>query len=891
LLEFGVTIVKSDEIRSSYLNFFEERGHKIIPSSSLIPYGDPTLLLTSAGMVQFKPYFTQKAVPPAPRLASCQKCFRTTDMDSVGDATHCTFFEMLGNFSFGDYFKKEVIPWAWEYVTQYLKIPPSRLWVTVFRDDDEAFEIWRKTGIPEDRIVRLGEKDNFWGPAGNSGPCGPCTEIHYDLGEKHGCGKPDCKPGCDCKRYTEIWNLVFTQFNQDESGKRTLLPKPNIDTGMGLERVTTIMQGKASFYDTDLFMPLLQKVTDLSGKKYGSDPVTDNAMRIVAEHARAITFLLADGVMPSKEGRGYVMRRLLRRAEYFGETLAHEKPFLTIVAEEVIKNMGHVYPELETNKKHILHVITIETEGFRKTLPVGRSMLENTIKSIETQKGQPKVISGNDAFELHDTYGFPIDLTKTIAAAHGFAVEMDGFEAEMEKQRERAKAAQKHGVSGNATVTMESNMEWKKGSPLPAFTGYEKTKAQASILALLSEGESVGVVNEGQEASLVLDATPFYAEMGGQIGDAGEITGKSGRFAVMDTVKTTLGIIVHRGKMLSGTLSTEEIVEAEVDAERRLDISRNHTATHILQYALRQVLGKQVQQRGSLVTPDRLRFDFSHLIAMLPEEIQKVQQIVNHHIRENLPVYAEEMAYQKAVEQGATALFDEKYGDKVRGLKIGKPPVSFELCGGTHISATGQIGAFHIISESSVGSGLRRIEAVTGRGAEAHFAKLTQDWQEIAKSIGATSENLKEKVADTVNAFETEKKQRLAIEKELAHKIAESIVLQRSPINEVPFISEHISSVSTQGLMQITDYLRERYKSAVIVLGTIYDDKLSFLANVSTDLVAKGYNAGNIVREVAKVTGGSGGGKPTMAQAGGKDKTKIDEALQLVKTLVAQQGK
>jgi alanyl-tRNA synthetase len=482
-------------------------------------------------------------------------------------------------------------------------------------------------------------------------------------------------------------------------------------------------------------------------------------------------------------------------------------------------------------------------------------------------------------------------LTKTIAAAHGFAVEMDGFEAEMEKQRERAKAAQKHGVSGNATVTMESNMEWKKGSPLPAFTGYEKTKAQASILALLSEGESVGVVNEGQEASLVLDATPFYAEMGGQIGDAGEITGKSGRFAVMDTVKTTLGIIVHRGKMLSGTLSTEEIVEAEVDAERRLDISRNHTATHILQYALRQVLGKQVQQRGSLVTPDRLRFDFSHLIAMLPEEIQKVQQIVNHHIRENLPVYAEEMAYQKAVEQGATALFDEKYGDKVRGLKIGKPPVSFELCGGTHISATGQIGAFHIISESSVGSGLRRIEAVTGRGAEAHFAKLTQDWQEIAKSIGATSENLKEKVADTVNAFETEKKQRLAIEKELAHKIAESIVLQRSPINEVPFISEHISSVSTQGLMQITDYLRERYKSAVIVLGTIYDDKLSFLANVSNDLVAKGYNAGNIVREVAKVTGGSGGGKPTMAQAGGKDKTKIDEALQLVKTLVAQQGK
>jgi alanyl-tRNA synthetase len=414
--------VKSDEIRSSYLKFFEERGHKIIPSSSLIPYGDPTLLLTSAGMVQFKPYFTQKAVPPAPRLASCQKCFRTTDMDCVGDATHCTFFEMLGNFSFGDYFKKEVIPWAWEYVTQYLKILPSRLWVTVFRDDDEAFNIWRATGIPADRIVRLGEKDNFWGPAGNSGPCGPCTEIHYDLGEEYGCGEPGCKPGCDCKRYTEIWNLVFTQFNQDENGKRTLLPKPNIDTGMGLERVATIMQGKSSFYDTDLFMPLIQKVADLSGQKYGSNAVIDNAMRIVAEHSRSIAFLLADGVMPSKEGRGYVLRRLLRRAEYFGETLAHEKPFLAAVAEEVIKQMGHIYPELTANKKHILHVITLETDSFRRTLPVGRGMLENIIDKLPAQKGKTKIVSGNDAFVLHDTYGFPIDLTRTIAASHDCSV-------------------------------------------------------------------------------------------------------------------------------------------------------------------------------------------------------------------------------------------------------------------------------------------------------------------------------------------------------------------------------------------------------------------------------------------------------------------------------------
>jgi alanyl-tRNA synthetase len=851
----------------------------------LIPYGDPTLLLTSAGMVQFKPYFTQKAVPPAPRLTSCQKCFRTTDMDSVGDATHCTFFEMLGNFSFGDYFKKEVIPWAWEYVTQVLKIPPYRLWVTVFRDDDEAFNIWRETGVPENRIVRLGEKDNFWGPAGNSGPCGPCTEIHYDLGEKYGCGKPDCKPGCDCKRYTEIWNLVFTQFNQDENGKRTNLPKPNIDTGMGLERVTTIMQGKSSFYESDLFVPLIQKVADLSGKKYGSDAVTDNAMRIVTEHARGITFLLADGVMPSKEGRGYVLRRLLRRAEYFGETLSHEKPFLVTVAEEVVNNMGHIYPELLTNRKHILHVVAQETESFRKTLPVGRGMLETIISKIDTQKGKAKIISGNDAFVLHDTYGFPIDLTKTIAAAHDFSVDMAGFEAEMEKQRERAKSAQKYGVGGNAMAAAEAGLEGKT----TIFLGYEQTTSAATIVSLLSEGEMVGVINEGQEASLVMDKTTFYAEMGGQVGDTGEIKNKSGRFEVKDTVKTALGIVVHRGKMLSGTLSDGDTVEAEVNKERRLDISRNHTATHILQYALRQVLGKQVQQRGSLVTPDRLRFDFSHLVAMLPEEIQKVQRIVNENIRKNLEVYAEEMSYKQAVEQGATALFDEKYGDKVRGLKIGKSPVSFELCGGTHISATGQIGAFHIISESSIGSGLRRIEAVTGRGVEVYFEKMTQDWQEISKTVGATSEGVKEKVLETITAFAAEKKQRIVAEKELARKVVEA--LTAGEINGIKVIAAQVPALPPQVLREMSDLLRERLKSGIIVLGTVFEDKPSFMAVVTQDLVSKGYNAGNIVREVAKVTGGSGGGKPTMAQAGGKDKNKMDEALQLVKNLVAQQGK
>ena len=864
-------------------------GHKIIPSSSLIPYGDPTLLLTSAGMVQFKPYFTGKAVPPAPRLTTCQKCFRTTDMDSVGDATHCTFFEMLGNFSFGDYFKKEAIPWAWEYVTQYLKIPPSRLWITVFRDDDEAHNIWRETGVPENRIVRLGEKDNFWGPAGNSGPCGPCSEIHYDLGEEFGCGKPDCKPGCDCKRYTEIWNLVFTQFYQDENGRRTNLPKPNIDTGMGLERVSTIMQGKSSFYETDLFVPLIQKVSDLSGKKYGHDSVTDNAMRIVAEHSRAIAFLLADGVMPGKEGRGYVLRRLLRRAEYFGETISHEKPFLVTVAEEVIMNMAHIYPELEANNKHILHVIAQETDSFRKTLPVGRGILENTINKLDAQKRQDKIIPGKDVFILHDTYGFPIDLTRTIAASHGFSVDMLGFEAEMDKQRQRAKSAQQYGVSGNATAAMEAVLE---GKPT-IFVGYQKITSDATIVSLLSEGESVGVVREGQEASVVIDVTPFYAEMGGQIGDTGEIKSKSGQFTVTDTVRTALGIVVHRGKMLKGTLSMGDIVDAVVNNEGRLDISRNHTATHLLQYALRQVLGKQVQQRGSLVTPDRLRFDFSHLVAMMPDEIQKVQHIVNEIIRQNLDVYAEEMSYKTALEQGATALFDEKYGDKVRGLKIGKPPLSFELCGGTHISATGQIGFFHIVSESSIGSGLRRIEAVTGRGAEEYFEKLTQERIEIAKEMEVTTEAVKNAVVGMVANLKVEKKTHQTLEKELIRNEVDFYIKQCHEINGVSYIAVEVkkSLSSPQMLRDMSDLLRERLKSGIIVLGTVFEDKPSFLAVVTQDLVSKGFNAGNIVREVAKVTGGSGGGKPTMAQAGGKDVTKIDEALQLVKNLVTQQGK
>ncbi len=873
--------MNSDELRSLYLKFFQGKDHKLIPSSSLIPYGDPTLLLTSAGMVQFKPYFTGKMVPENPRMTTCQKCFRTTDIELVGDPTHLTFFEMLGNFSIGDYFKKEAIEWAWEFITQHLKLPKEKLWITIFREDDVAHDIWRKQNVPEERIVRLGEEDNFWGPAGSSGPCGPCSEIHYDLGIAYGCGKPDCKPGCDCKRYTEIWNLVFPEFNQAEDGTRTKLPKPGIDTGMGLERTTAVLEGKTTIYDTDIFAPLLEKVAELAGKKYKASETSDNAMRVVVEHGRSLTFLLADGVMPSKDGRGYVLRRILRRAEFFGETLAHEKPFLAIVAEETIKKMGTVYPELVTNKNHILNVIHSEVENFRRTLPIGMGILENIITSPSGQGNVSKTISGYDAFVLHDTYGFPVASTAEFAASRGFTVDMSGFEKEMEKQRERARTARLGVDAADSIATVQLDIEPTK------FVGYEKLVTDSQIAAIIVDGESIGVVHEGQEAGIVLNTTPFYGEMGGQVGDTGEIENQAGHFIVKDTIRNADGaLIIHRGTVTKGSLSVDDSVRAEVNAARRADIARNHTSTHLLQYALRKVLGGQVQQRGSLVTPDRFRFDFSQLVALSPGQLEQVQRIVNDLIRQDLPVYAEELPYQKAISEGAIALFDEKYGDVVRALKIGKPPVSTELCGGTHIHSTGQIGFLNVVSESSIGSGLRRIEALTGRGAEEYIEKIRFERSKIAHSIEASGDDILEKLNNVLEALEQERKLRQATERELARNTAESLLGKAEQIKGVNLISAKVPSLPIQALREMTDFLRDKLESGIIVLGTIYEDKPSFLAVVTADLVNRGYNAGNIVKTVAQVTGGSGGGKPNMAQAGGKDKSKIDDALRLVRSLI-----
>jgi alanyl-tRNA synthetase len=868
--------VTSDEIRTAFLEFFKSKNHSIVPSSSLIPHGDPTLLLTTAGVVQMKPYFAGKAIPPDTRMASCQKCFRTTDIESVGDTTHNTFFEMLGNFSVGDYYKKEAIDWAWEFLTVVMKISPEKLWITIFLDDDEAFKYWRDIGVPADKIVRLG--DNFWGPVGDSGPCGPDSEIHYDFGKETGCGKPDCKPGCDCRRFVEIWNLVFTGLNQDKDGKRTPLPKPNIDTGMGMERLSIVMQNKASLYDTDLLTPMVEFVSKLSGKKYGFSEESDNAIRVVSEHSRGIPFLIADGVMPGNEGRGYVLRRLLRRAALYGLRLGLDKPFLSETAGVTIRRMGHVYPELVQRREFILRVIRLEEEKFSETLRTGLQVIDDITPDISG------VISGKDIFRLYDTYGFPVELTKEVAAGKGLSVDMDGFKVEMEKQRERAKAAQKFELAEKDAVAGKLHIKDT------IFTGYTTLKQNSTIMALVTGNDSVDTIQEGQEAGIVLADTPFYGEMGGQLGDTGEIRSRTGSFTVTDTVRITPGIIMHRGKVVTGSFSSGDEVEAEVDTERRRDIARNHTATHLLQAALLKVLGEHVQQRGSLVTPDRFRFDFSHLVGMTREEIAEVQRIVNQGIRANLPVYAEELSYKKAVSEGAIAIFDEKYGDVVRVLRVGKPPISMELCGGTHAGMTGEIGYFSIISESSVGAGLRRIEAVTGRGAEEFINRRMSDLDKIAGYLETEVDDVVEKTGSLLDNYRNENRRAGMLESELAALTAEALTSQVEIINGVNVLAARVKSSRIEVLREMSDILREKLKSAVVVLGSIYEEKPVFIAAVTPDLVKKGYNAGNIVKQVAKVTGGGGGGKPDLAQAGGKQKEKIDEALKLVAEIVKKSG-
>ena len=874
-----------DELRQLFLGFFEDRGHKIIPSSSLIPHGDPTLLLTTAGMAQFKPYFLGLEKPPSPRLASCQKCFRNTDIDSVGDSKHLTFFEMLGNFSIGDYFKREAITWAWEFVTEQLKLPKERLWATVYLDDGEAFTYWRKVGIPAEKILRFGEADNFWGPAGDSGPCGPCSEIHYDLGVEAGCGRPECKPNCDCGRFSEIWNLVFTQYDQSPNGKRTPLPKPNIDTGMGLERTAVVMQGKYSVYETDLFLPLIQRICQLGGKHLGENRESDRAIRIIAEHGRGIPFLIADGVSPSNEGRGYVLRRVLRRASLFGRRLNLDKPFLNEVAEVVVDGMGHIYPELIANRGLIKEVIKAEEERFINTLDSGLNLVERLINEA-SEHGRER-LPGEEVFRLYDTYGFPPELTAEITKEKGLSVDWEEFQVEMGKQRERARAGQRFRVPVGAGRVPSSGLVSAKPVGQTEFIGYERSTSRAKLLELKVEGQLAETASQGDEVNIILDKTPFYGEMGGQVGDTGEIGGSKGKVVVTNTIRSPSDVIVHQGKVIEGSISVGDEVEAEIDIARRLDIARNHTATHLLQAALRQTFGDKLEQRGSLVEPDRLRFDFSWRAAITEEQLAQIERRVNERIRQNSQVKAKIVPYKQATAEGAIALFEEKYGEQVRVVEIGEPAISKELCGGTHVKSTGEIGFFLITGESGIGTGLRRIEAVTGSEAESLIRKRLSTLQSVATEMESLPEEVDSKVKALISELEKERKHSLSLEKELSRKIADSLLEQTQQVNGVTVLSAKVPSLTMPILREMGDTLRDKLKSAIVVLATIYSGKPNFLAMVTPDLIAKGFHAGDIVKQMAKVTGGGGGGKASMAQAGGKDIAKVDEALDLVKSIVA----
>ncbi|MFC1993773.1 alanine--tRNA ligase [Chloroflexota bacterium] len=873
----------SDELRTKFLEYFEQRGHKIIPSSPLVPQGDSTLLLTSAGMVQFKPYFTGEVIPPTPRLASCQKCFRTTDMEQVGNFKHLTFFEMLGNFSIGDYFKKEAINWSWEFVTECLKLPLGKLWVTIFLDDDESFEHWRAIGVPKERIARCGEESNFWGPAGETGPCGPCSEIHYDLGADNGCGRPECAPDCDCGRFLEIWNLVFTEYYQDAKSKRTPLPKKNIDTGMGLERTLAAIQGKSSFYDTELFTPLIDHISKLTGRQYGQDEKVNKAMRVIAEHSRSITFLITDGVMPSNEGRGYVLRRVLRRAALFGKTLGLDKPFLVEMIEVVITNMGRVYPEIRERRDLVQRVSKFEEEQFAQTLRSGLSLLEADIAVAKNTTSQ--MITGEQVFKLYDTYGFPPELTAELAIENGLVVDQDRFEEEMERQRERARAAHKFGLGENARAMDYSN----KSLQATEFEGYERMSCQAKVISLVVGGEFVDSAQEGQQVEVILNKTPFYAEMGGQVTDTGEILSKQAKIVITHT-QYAKDLILHRGEVARGSVQLGEPVTATVDSSRRLDIARNHTTTHLLHSVLRQVLGNHVHQMGSLVTPDRLRFDFSYEAPILKKELREIQQIVNRCIRDNLAVAKREMPYSQAVAKGAIALFGEKYSDMVRVVRVGgaRSPLSFEVCGGTHVNRTGDIGLLQIVSEGSVGSGMRRIEAVTGIKAETLIAERLSTVETIAQKLQTPVAEVEGKVTSMLAELDSERKRALVLEHQLSQKTAESLLSQVESVSNVSVLAAQVTASNVDVLRHIGDILRERIDSGVIVLGAVWDNRPNFLVMISPDLVERGLNAGDIAKKVSGVTGGGGGGRPQLGQGGGKDKSKINQALKLVTKLVEE---
>ena len=873
-----------NEIRERYLKFFESKGHLRLPSFPLVPLNDASLLLINSGMAPLKPYFTGAEEPPKRRVTTCQKCIRTPDIENVGKtARHGTFFEMLGNFSFGDYFKEEAIPWAWEFITEDLKLPVDRLYVSIYLEDDEAFEIWtKKVGVPEDRIVRMGKKDNFWEIG--TGPCGPCSEIYFDRGADKGCGEPDCVVGCDCDRYIEFWNLVFTQFNRDEEGNYTRLPRPNIDTGMGLERLACMLQEVDNLFEVDTVWNILQYICKTAGVEYKKSDKTDVSIRVITDHIRSTTMMVCDGVIPSNEGRGYVLRRLLRRAARHGKLLGIGKPFLYDVARVVINESREAYPELAEKAEYIQKVIRIEEERFDATIDQGLSILNDIIAAAKERK--ETVIAGSQVFKLHDTYGFPLDLTREIAEENGLSIDEDGFRAEMAEQKKKAREAIKNkdgaGWDDNIYSTLDKSIKTD-------FVGYKETEADAKILYIVKDNQLVQHAEEGEIVTVILDKTPFYAESGGQVGDTGSIRYQNAVIRVEDCKKTPDGKYLHMGVVEQGFFEQGSTVKAVIDTNRRTAIARNHTTTHLLHKALKNVLGTHVAQAGSLVEPDRFRFDFSHFSAIAQEDLKRIEKEVNAKILENLTVNTVETSIDEARKMGATALFGEKYGNVVRVIKVGD--YSMELCGGTHLTSTSQAGLIKILGESGVAAGVRRIEALTGEAAMGYFAEKEKLLNEVSSALKASPQDSLKKVESLTAELKNAEKEIEQLRSKLVSGALEEVLERAAEIKGVKVVTARFDQLDMEGLRNAGDTLKNKLGSGVVVLGTGYGGKVNFVVTATGDAVAKGIHSGNIIREVAKIAGGGGGGRPDMAQAGGKDLSKLNEALESAKRVIEGQIK
>lgn len=875
-----------NEIRSKFLNFFESKGHLVQPSYSLVPHNDKSLLLINAGMAPLKNYFSGTEIPPSKRMTTCQKCVRTGDIENVGvTARHATLFEMLGNFSFGDYFKEETLKWGWEFVTEHLNIPQDKIWVSVYLEDDEAFEIWEKEiGIPKERIVRLGKEDNFWEIG--TGACGPCSEIHFDRGEEYGCDNPDCKPGCDCDRYLEFWNHVFSQFNKDEEGNYNPLENKNIDTGMGLERIACIMQGVNTIFDVDTIKHILNAVEKMTNSNYGKEYKVDKSIRIITDHIRSVSFLVADGVLPSNEGRGYVLRRLLRRAARNGKLLGMKEPFLYKLVDEVIAVSGEAYPELVEKAEYIKKVIRIEEEKFNETIDKGSEILASYIEELKSNN--EKTLSGENAFRLYDTYGFPVDLTKEILEEEHLEIDEEGFQAEMEKQRQTARDAR-----GN----MDSEA-WKEDAIakldkdiVTDFEGYETLSIESTVKGIAKENELVKSASVGDEVIIVLDKTAFYPEGGGQVGDKGLLVNKNEDVVVevIDTKKGPNNTIKHICVVKSGMINVGDVVYTKVDKEVRLASARNHSATHILHKVLKEVLGEHVNQAGSLVTPERLRFDVTHFEAISKDELKVIEEKVNDMIFEALDITCENMSMTDASNKGATALFGEKYGDEVRVVSMGE--YSIELCGGTHLTNTSQIGMFKILSEGGVAAGVRRIEAITGKEVYYFLNNKQNLINEVCTTVKAKEDNLVARVGHLLDETKSLAKELNEVKAKMSLQSADSILDSKVDINGVNIVTSKFEDMDMDTLRNTADTLRDKLSSGVVVLANVAGGKINFVATATKDVVEKGVHAGNIVKEVAQIAGGKGGGRPNMAQAGAPDVNKVDEALNHAKDVLKSQVK